>query len=127
MNFEKQAKQFASTNCIKLSTTQYAAFVERLNKLLEYTYVQGQRNVLIQQRKGMNHNQAACELQRRGYKYSETGPLSGREYWVRTDGEKDIFLDHSATLTPIGHGVWLISDFLERGTVRPSNHLPYAD
>jgi hypothetical protein len=58
-----------------------------------------------------SRKEAASELTRRGFKFDHRS--LGREYWIRTDGQKDIFLDHSATVTKIGRE-FLITDFVER-------------
>lgn len=53
---------------------------------------------------------AQAELRRRGFVYSHTG--LDREYWTRTDGKPEVFLDHSATISTVvpGH----ISDFVTK-------------
>lgn len=63
----------------------------------------------------MTRNEAARELLKRGFQYSHI-VYSGeypREYWLRTDGKPQVFLDHSATITVID-GEALISDFVEK-------------
>jgi len=59
----------------------------------------------------------AKELERRGFRYSHDDVLTKREYWKRTDGKPDIFMDHSATITKVGKQ-WAISDFLNRNGVK---------
>lgn len=34
-----------------------------------------------------------------------------RSYWTRTDGNKEVFSDHSATITRVGTNDYIISDF----------------
>lgn len=37
-----------------------------------------------------------------------------KRYYKRTDGQADIFYDHSATLTQISAQGWVISNFIDR-------------
>ena len=59
----------------------------------------------------MTKIEARKELIRRGFVYSHSG--SNRQYWKRTDGKPDVFLDHSATITKCG-SVIVISDFVNK-------------
>ena len=65
--------------------------------------MQAQRGIL------MTKKEARVELIRRSFKYSHS--FGNREYWKRTDGKPDVFLDHSATITVVGSLV-LVSDFV---------------
>lgn len=60
----------------------------------------------------MTRAQAAEILRTEGMAKLSTSPFSDlkREYWGYTDGRKNVFLDHSATITKVG-AEWLISDF----------------
>ena len=58
--------------------------------------------------------EAFAEMLRRGFRFAYEVYENDRSYWVRTDGLKDIFMDHSATVTRVGRNEYSISDFVEK-------------
>lgn len=51
-------------------------------------------------------------VENKGMKFAFQSPFSdlNRGYFAYGDG-KDVFLDHTATVTEIEHGLWAVSDF----------------
>ena len=56
---------------------------------------------------------AAKYLKAKGMKKNMKISNRGREYWHFDGSRPEKFYDHSATITPIGGGVYHVSDFSE--------------
>lgn len=76
----------------------------------------------MEQPKPMKLAEARLMLKGRHFKFSYARGSERsdgyREYYSRTDGKPDVFMDHSATITRIGPKQFMISDFLNRNGVK---------